>query len=702
MPATIHLAYLAVIRGGKLIGVDLGALKDAGVAPNDLGMIVISNQLIIYSPEQAYRKLVPESVDGIYAAIALWNNKLYRDFIHGISPRTEEFSVSSNGEIYVPRKIMNALGIYSRAKKSSKVSVQVSIPDYGSSPVGAVVGVWGSSGYLRQASSNLDRRLLESVLMILKSSSILASLPFILVSSFFITETLIFNMAMSSQFLATIPIVLSNLSFNTIWPSPITLISPYIFSSIAPNSLSLLNSLLFILASVITGIITLGGYPVKAKISAASSPVGAVVAARMEQRASSPTVSSDLARMGKLLDTLGGLLDEIREHRLPKILWVTDIHTQFSRLARIVKRESPDKVILGGDYFSRGLKNMAAFYSLKELKAAMQENCIPVWGNHEIYFAAAMLSNSALDFENNVLAGLGIPLLAEMLGLFPEALLKEMIYGDTKKLFEKAMSIQEAREMVDWLLRNLRVYHIERGICLTHSGLPVDENGALAVNYKDLKGMDALDAMQGDLQNARFGDGRNYTALFNVLFKFATDKYGQSQHWKGFYGQYNSEGANRLEETLDRLGVFAVFYGHTPVGEDTCSIERIMGLDGSMAEGKGRYIVLDNNGIKLFVLNRDLTVFEEKIKPAGELEKNLVVKIKHLTRYMKKMIDSRAGDILERRGKASSSSSPVGAVVNARGGVSFPARNEIASSPAQTIAPRNDTASSPVTQKNTL
>jgi hypothetical protein len=114
-------------------------------------------------------------------------------------------------------------------------------------------------GYLTEVSRRVSL-LPKSFLIILISSSILASLPFILVSSSFIPIIFRVIIVMSSLFLVTLPIVVSNLSDRERWLSLITLISVYIFSRITANSFSLpdsLNFLDFIFFSFMAGVIVI-------------------------------------------------------------------------------------------------------------------------------------------------------------------------------------------------------------------------------------------------------------------------------------------------------------------------------------------------------------------------------------------------------------------------------------------------------------
>ncbi|MDP2905599.1 MAG: Yip1 family protein, partial [Candidatus Omnitrophota bacterium] len=104
----------------------------------------------------------------------------------------------------------------------------------------------------------------KSVLMVLISSSILANLPLIFTSSSFILEVLMFSIVILSVFLATIPMVASNLSFRELWPSAIILISLYTFSKTTAVSLSALGSFVFFVSFLIVlFILVLAYYPVK-------------------------------------------------------------------------------------------------------------------------------------------------------------------------------------------------------------------------------------------------------------------------------------------------------------------------------------------------------------------------------------------------------------------------------------------------------
>jgi hypothetical protein len=264
---------------------------------------------------------------------------------------------------------------------------------------------------------------------------------------------------------------------------------------------------------------------------------------------------------------------------------IPDIHGYVDGLRSLlehIREKQIRNLVFLGDYFDRGKQNIDVFKELKDIKKKM--NTVFLAGNHDIMFLSAMqgnLNDYFLWLQNG-----GTSFMNE-LGIDPLE----------QKADERLRRHPLAQEIRDWMLSELKLYHIDNfGVLYVHAGIQLDNSGNVIFSYTDPsgsshRGLGALDALVADLR-----DNESRQEALAALMRKGSPVWIRAEGWEDIFAD-----REMTDRVLDALAVNAIVFGHTPRSVASNMWDRIFAIDMALTDaysfGEGGDLILDKNGI---------------------------------------------------------------------------------------------------------
>lgn len=264
------------------------------------------------------------------------------------------------------------------------------------------------------------------------------------------------------------------------------------------------------------------------------------------------------------------------------ILAVGDIHGEYERMKEVVGLAPPgSRFVFMGDYMDRGPKGYAAANVIFRDGGLADQGHVGLLGNHDFFFLSVMKNKDErsslipyLDWLNNggdqVLRELGIVPEDKIQGVLgaieavknaPRDMAQEEMNKLQIEMASRAMETlggvrgnEKLQVLADNMIKKGKIFHIENDTLFTHSGLPLDATGNF-MPYNGLEGLDALTAMQADLQSGNL-DYATWNDGNSVVWTGDT----RNRQWE-WYHKIRSEA--HLQELLRQFGVRRIVQGHT-------------------------------------------------------------------------------------------------------------------------------------------
>ena len=379
-----------------------------------------------------------------------------------------------------------------------------------------------------------------------------------------------------------------------------------------------------------------------------------------------PMIMQTMTTMSKLegLETLGRITsrkeqlenwkDRLEKGKFKDFAAIGDVHGDLERLKQMIdnlEAEGVHRFVFCGDFMDRGEENLEVIKFVRKLKE--QGKAILLFGNHDLWFLQAMLgdieafamwiANGGLEVLNE--AGIDVEDLliigkrARSLGLHPAQALFEQISADPQRidlLFADVQKNAKLKEIATWMQNNLKLFHVnEEGILFIHAGIPLDQEGNVALEHRGYKGIEALKALEEELKNA--------SSVREPIFDALNAGSSPLLVRRGWLDRIGTNGA--ADMVLDQLGVNGIVFGHSPQ-DDLLNVQnKIFGIDLALAKamgGQGGNLVFGQNGLVLNRLNgREANKIEVLSKTA--LIKDLEARIERLDHEGKTKVVAATG-----------------------------------------------------------
>ena len=165
-------------------------------------------------------------------------------------------------------------------------------------------------------------------------------------------------------------------------------------------------------------------------------------------------------------------------------LFITDIHSNFTKFKKLLRRveykEDEDLLILGGDYFDRGLEadSMAKWLE----KSYNSENIVLLRGNHDLALIKLLTYDKVSPIDDYVQIQLMIK--SNDLDMTLSGLLGRE-YNEYKDIYiDVAKEINERYPKLLEVLQNTKFYHETDKAIYTHAYLPKDYKTASSKSWE--------------------------------------------------------------------------------------------------------------------------------------------------------------------------------------------------------------------------
>lgn len=363
-------------------------------------------------------------------------------------------------------------------------------------------------------------------------------------------------------------------------------------------------------------------------------------------------VTDGINRLIQLL-TLFTISDEAS---VSNTLVIPDLHGNMSKLDNALARvtDRTQEIVFLGDYMDRGPDGLKVIRKVMEL--CEERRVIPLMGNHDLMFIAAMmgdhwgfqkwLENGGLDvlqesgyqgitelkeFVRNGVAGM-------QMGVY------QTTHANEYELLRQAvMQDENLMEIANWMKQNLMLYYIGRnGVFYVHGGMPMDEGANITLEYTADNGIHyeklaALAKLEEDMKRGFLQNDPESRAI-KFLLRGITDKdvadnrsadeihvQRRSPLWVR-YADREGEGSPELssmvmmgreESIMHQIGLSMMMVGHTPVMDPIMDLlnlnNRIFYIDRDYKEQAPVVIWNDEDGLQYATEGPAVTQIMDKV-----------------------------------------------------------------------------------------